>query len=79
MSYIDDLQAESNWHAESGRPGKPAIMRHHYGYRRGQADFRDGKTASPYLAGGEADRHWHAGFRAAQAEDMTSSGVGADQ
>lgn len=72
MTYLDPIAAEATWNSESGRPGKPTILRSHYAYRQGVRDYHDGKTACTYLKGGEAERHWHAGQRDA----AQSSGVG---
>lgn len=60
MTYTTDIGAELQWNRASASPGK--ISRTHYAFSKGVQAHHTGCNECPYLAGGEAARHWHAGW-----------------
>ena len=69
MTLMDDMAAERAWNSECSRPGKPPISRKHYAFQQGLVAYHAGCHECPHLAGGNAWRHWYAGWHeAANAE-----------
>lgn len=62
MTYLSDISAELALNVNSARPGK--ISRTHYAFGKGAQAYHMGRSVNDceYLAGGEAARHWLAGW-----------------